>query len=165
MACGLEARVPLLDHRIVEYVWTLPTELRVGPEPGKDLLRRVLARRVPRALFERPKMGFGIPLDAWLRGPLREWAEELFDARRIASEGILDPRPLRAAWEAHRSGRRNLGYYLWDVLAFQAWRERWLDAPPPAPRPPAPASLARASGAGSPAESAPPGARGVGASG
>ncbi len=144
MACGLEARVPLLDHRVVELAWSLPAAVRIGPEPGKALLRAVLARRVPRALFERPKMGFGIPIDDWLRGPLAAWAEELFDARRLEGEGVLDPAPLRAAWEAHRAGRASLGYYLWDALAFQAWHERWMRAPAPAPPAARPHELGRA---------------------
>jgi len=134
MATGLEARVPLLDHRVLELAWSLPLEQRMGPEPGKSLLRRVLAKRVPRELFERPKMGFGVPIAAWLRGPLRAWGEELCDARRLASEGVLDPVAVREAWDAHQAERASLGYYLWDVLAFQAWHERWMGAD--APRPP-----------------------------
>ena len=126
MACALEARVPLLDHRVLEFAWSLPHDVRVGPEPGKGLLRRLLARHVPRELFERPKMGFGIPIAAWLRGPLREWGEELLDPKRLADEGILSPEPVREAWDAHQSGRASLGYYLWDLLAFQAWHEVWL---------------------------------------
>jgi asparagine synthase (glutamine-hydrolysing) len=92
---------------------------------GKWVLREVLARHVPRALFERPKMGFGIPIDAWLRGPLRAWAEELLAESRLRAAGYFDPAPIRAAWAAHLGGGVNLPYHLWTVLMFEAWRERW----------------------------------------
>jgi len=126
MAVGLEARVPLLDHRVVELAWSLPQDVRVGPAPGKRLLRGLLARHVPRELFERPKMGFGIPISEWLRGPLRAWGEELLDPRRLTREDNLRPEPIRARWEEHLAGRRDWGYYLWDVLVFQAWHARWM---------------------------------------
>jgi asparagine synthase (glutamine-hydrolysing) len=126
MATGLEARVPLLDHRLVELAWRLPTDVRVGPDPGKAPLRRLLARRLPPELFERPKMGFGVPLAAWLRGPLRDWGEALLCERRLEAEGVLEPRLVRRRWREHVSGRADWGYHLWDVLVFQAWRERWL---------------------------------------
>ena len=152
MATGLEARVPLLDHRVLEFAWSLPQDVRVGGEPGKGLLRRLLAKRVPRELFERPKMGFGVPIAAWLRGPLREWGEELLDPTRLRSEGVLDPRPVREAWDAHQSGRASLGYYLWDVLAFQAWSERWMrgDSPHPPEALPKPVEVRAAEGSGTP---------------
>ncbi|MSR62328.1 MAG: asparagine synthase (glutamine-hydrolyzing) [Planctomycetes bacterium] len=126
MSQSLEARAPLLDQRLVEFSWRLPLALRVGPAPGKQLLRRLLARYVPLALFERPKQGFSIPISQWLRGPLRGWAEELLDERRLAREGVLDPTLVRAHWREHRDGRADWGYLLWDVLQFQAWKERWL---------------------------------------
>jgi asparagine synthase (glutamine-hydrolysing) len=121
MGVGLEARVPLLDHRVLELAWRLPFEMRVRGGQGKWLLRQLLDRYVPRALVARPKMGFDPPLGAWLRGPLREWAEELLDERRLRAEGFLEPAPVRAAWDEHLQGRRNWDYRLWAVLMFEAW--------------------------------------------
>jgi asparagine synthase (glutamine-hydrolysing) len=121
MAVGLEARVPLLDHRVVEFASSLPLELKVRAGQTKWALRQVLYRYVPPALVERPKMGFGVPLDAWLRGPLRPWAEGLLDPDRLRREGFFRPEPVRHAWSEHVSGRRNRHHELWDVLMFQAW--------------------------------------------
>jgi asparagine synthase (glutamine-hydrolysing) len=128
MAVSLEARVPLLDHRVVEFAWSLPRRMRVRDGEGKWLLRRVLERYVPRTLFERPKMGFGIPVDDWIKGTLRDWAEDLLSESALADGGLLNPAPIRAAWAEHLSGRRNLVTQLWCVLMFQAWRRRWVAA-------------------------------------
>jgi asparagine synthase (glutamine-hydrolysing) len=121
MAASLESREPLLDYRLVEFAWRLPLSMKVGGGQGKRVLRRVLDRYVPRTLIERPKMGFGIPLDAWLRGPLRAWAESLLDATAIAKHGLLDPAPIRTKWQEHLSGRGDWQHHLWAVLMLQAW--------------------------------------------
>lgn len=123
MAVSLEAREPLLDHRLIEFAWSLPRRMKIRGQEGKWLLRRILHRYVPKTLIERPKMGFGLPIDDWLRRGLRDWAENLLDERRIREEGFLNPEPVRAKWREHLSGTRNWQYHLWDVLMFQAWLE------------------------------------------
>ncbi len=125
MSVSLEARVPLIDHRVVAFAWSLPLDHRVGAGQGKRVLRRVLDRHVPRQLVERPKMGFAVPLHAWLRGPLREWAEELLAESALSAGGILDPTPIRELWRQHLGGRRNWQHQLWGVLMFQAWRREY----------------------------------------
>lgn len=121
MAMSLETRAPFLDRDVMEFAWRLPMHMKLRDGKGKWILRQLLDRHVPRALIERPKMGFGIPLDQWLRGPLREWAGDLLSTERLEREGYLDPKPIGTAWNAHLAGDASYGYRLWSVLMFQAW--------------------------------------------
>lgn len=126
MAVALEARVPLLDHRLVEFAWRLPQSAKIRNGKTKWLLRQVLNRHVPVELVERPKMGFGSPLGEWLRGPLRDWAESLLAENRLREAGLFDAAYIRRHWAEHLSGHRNWQHMLWGILMFEAWRERWL---------------------------------------
>ncbi len=121
MAVSLETRVPLLDHRIVEFAWRLPLSLKIRNGEGKWILKQLLYRHVPKNIVERPKKGFFVPIGDWLRGPLREWAESLLSKERLREEGFFRCEPILKKWEEHLSGKRNWQFHLWDILMFQAW--------------------------------------------
>jgi asparagine synthase (glutamine-hydrolysing) len=133
MAASLEARCPFLDQRVVEFAWRLPTDVKVHGGQGKWLLRRLLRRYLPEALFERPKQGFNVPIGAWLAGPLRGWAEELLAPARIRREGFLDPERVQACWREHLSGRRDRAGELWAILMVEAWLDTMRSSTPPLP--------------------------------
>jgi len=124
MAVSLETRAPYLDHRLAEWSWSLPTEYKVEATQGKKIMRHLLARHVPAGLFERPKQGFGIPIDGWLRGPLRSWGESLLDPARIRAEGLFNEKLIQVAWSQHQSGRVDRSSELWCILVFQCWLEQ-----------------------------------------
>lgn len=123
MGVSLESRVPFLDHKIVEFAWQLPISLKIKNGQGKWPLRQILYKYVPKELIDRPKMGFGVPIDEWLKGPLKDWAETLLNEKRLISEGFLNPEPIKGKWIEHQKGYNNWQYYLWTVLMFQSWLE------------------------------------------
>jgi asparagine synthase (glutamine-hydrolysing) len=126
MSVALEARVPLLDPRVAAFAWSLAPDQRMRGGIGKWALRQVLYRHVPPELVDRPKMGFGVPIGEWMRGPLREWCEDLLSERSLSDGGILRSAVIRERWKEHLSGRINWQYQLWDVLMFESWRRVWL---------------------------------------
>jgi asparagine synthase (glutamine-hydrolysing) len=121
MASSLETRAPFLDHKLIEYVWKIPHSLKFRNGQGKQILRNVLNKFVPKELTERAKMGFSIPIDIWLRGPLRDWAESLLNEKKLQKEGYFNTKLIREKWSEHLKGKTNWHYDLWDVLMFQAW--------------------------------------------
>lgn len=121
MAVSLEVRVPLLDHRVVELSWRLPQRFKLRGGVGKWILRQIAYKYVPKRLLERPKMGFAIPIDQWLRGPLKDWAQDLLNPAALRHEGLLSPEPIVRAWAEHQAGVRNTQYFLWNILMFETW--------------------------------------------
>lgn len=121
MGVSLEARAPLLDYRVVEFAWRLPLSMKMKGGQGKYLLREILSRYLPKNLIDRPKMGFGVPVAEWLRGPLRSWAEDLLDPQRLKEDGFFALPEIQKKWRQHQSGQRNWQYELWNILMFQAW--------------------------------------------
>jgi asparagine synthase (glutamine-hydrolysing) len=121
MAVSLETRAPFLNHRLVEFAWKTPINMKVRNGQGKWLLRQVLYKYIPKKLIERPKAGFAVPISAWLRDPLRDWAEDLLGEKVLKQDGFFNPNPIRDKWKEHLSGKKNWHHHLWAVLMFQSW--------------------------------------------
>ncbi len=124
MSVSLEGRIPFLDTRVFDFAWTLPADMKIQGGTGKRILKGLLDRYVPREMMDRPKQGFAIPVGAWLRGPLRDWADALLDPRRLRDDGVFDPVVVRRIWDEHQSGRHNWDTRLWTLLMFQAWQDQ-----------------------------------------
>ena len=124
MASSIEARVPFLDHRLIEYSWKIPHSLKYRNGKSKWILRKILKNYVPENLTDRPKKGFGIPLNDWLRGPLRDWAENLLSEKKLKNEGFFNPKLIRNKWEDYISNKNESHYDLWNVLMFQSWSDQ-----------------------------------------
>ena len=120
MGVSLETRAPFLNHNLVEYAWNMPLNLKINQGKGKWALRKILEKYVPNNLVDRPKMGFGVPIDAWLRGSLREWSADLLDEKTIRDDGYFDFKKINLIREEHQSGI-NHHHKLWNVLMFQSW--------------------------------------------
>ena len=125
MGVSLETRTPFLDPDVIALAARLPMAMKIRDGQGKWALRQVLYQHVPREMIERPKAGFAIPIGIWLRGPLRDWAEELLSHERLAKDGFFDPEIIRQTWAEHLSGRRDWSARLWAILMFQAWHAQW----------------------------------------
>ncbi|MFL2667633.1 MAG: asparagine synthetase B family protein [Burkholderiales bacterium] len=125
MAASLETRAPFLDHRVAEFAWRLPMNMKIRDGSSKWIVRQLLYKHVPKKLIERPKQGFGVPIGEWLRGPLRDWAEYHLAEPRLREQGFLNAEPIRLRWKEHLMGHRNWQHFLWNVLMFQSWLERW----------------------------------------
>ena len=123
MAVSLETRIPFLDHELVETTFRIPVSMHVYNRKSKAVLRNILYKYVPKNLIERPKMGFGIPIEIWLRGPLKDWAENLLDENRLNDEGFFVTKKIRKIWKEHIDGSKNCSSQLWNILMFQAWLE------------------------------------------
>jgi asparagine synthase (glutamine-hydrolysing) len=124
MSVSLEGRIPFLDHRIAEFAWSLPMDFKVSQGEGKRILKDVLYKKVPKKLIDRPKSGFRVPMEHWLRNELKEWAEALLSEKALSVSGLLDSKIIRKKWAEHSSGKRNWQYHLWDVLIFQDWYQK-----------------------------------------
>jgi asparagine synthase (glutamine-hydrolysing) len=129
MAVSLESRVPLLDHRLAEFCWTLPLDLKMREGKSKWPLRQVLYKHVPKNLIERPKMGFGVPVNDWIRGPLRDWAESLMSREALQRSGLIEVEPARRLWDRFLKRQGAMGFLVWDILMLQSWSQRWLESP------------------------------------
>ena len=121
MAVSLETRVPMLDQRVVEFAWSLPLNYKIRNGQGKWILRELLSKYVPRELVDQPKMGFGVPLHNWLRGPLLDWSQNLLDPIKLRNQGYFNAEAVLKKWNEHLSGKRDWQHHLWDILMFQAW--------------------------------------------
>ena len=124
MAVSLESRIPFLDHRVVNFAWRIPQSMKIKKGINKWILREILYKYVPKNLIEQPKMGFAIPIDSWLRGPLRDWAENLLDENRLKQDGFFHSKPIRNKWQEHLTGKKNWQHFLWNILMFQSWLEK-----------------------------------------